>query len=132
MKQRLFVLQMLLCFAITLSAFAQAPVRATWRDAQPKMVTLFARPHPPKFNLDSAPPPNPGYSKSAFSFQFGLRIDAGTGKTHNDSLATVLFPSHAERISNPIDIVKPRRNQGDLQDSSIIESCCSQSFMIVV
>ena len=43
-----------------------------------------------------------------------------------------LFPSHAECIGNPIDIVKPSRNQGDLQNSSIIESCCSQSFMIVL
>src|SRR5258706_13340561 len=84
MKQRLSALQLLLCFAITLSAFAQAPVRAKWRDAQPKMVTLFARPRPPKINLDSAPPPNPGYGKSAFSFQFGVRSDAGTRKTHND------------------------------------------------
>jgi hypothetical protein len=83
MKQRLFW-QLLLGLAITLPAFAQAPVLREWRDAQPNVVTLFARPQRQNINSDSSVPPNPGYGRSAFSFQFGLRSDAGTSKTHND------------------------------------------------
>ena len=85
MKQKLFTPQLFLGFAITLSAFAQSPVGAKWRDAKPNIVTLFAR-HvaPPDLSKDTYESPPPGYGKSAFSFRFGIRSDAGTAKTRNN------------------------------------------------
>ena len=84
MKQKLFISILLLCFVFNLSAFAQSPVRAKWRDAEPRIVTLFVRPSAPRpvLSKDTYEPP-PGYEKSAFSFRFGLRSDAGTTRTRN-------------------------------------------------
>jgi hypothetical protein len=41
-----------------------------------------------------------------------------------------LITAHAERIGDPVDIVEPRRDQRDLQDSLIVEADGSQTFVM--
>jgi len=54
-------------------------------------------------------------------------LDAGA----TDTGATFLFSSHSQRVCHAIDVIEPRRNERDLQDSSIVKSRGPQSLDIV-
>jgi hypothetical protein len=47
-----------------------------------------------------------------------------------DQLINSPISSHAESIRYPIDVVEPRRDQRDLQDSPVIEAYISQACMV--
>jgi hypothetical protein len=42
-----------------------------------------------------------------------------------------LFASHAQGVGYAIDVVKPRRDQGDLQDCLVVESGGAQAVVVV-
>ena len=67
-----------LIFVLTVIGSAQPLSRSSesWRDAKPRTVTLFSR---AKYQDKSQ-----GYGKSAFSFNHGLRSDAGPRITRNN------------------------------------------------
>ena len=76
MKLRYCGLALLLVLTVSHSAKAQTSYSESWRRAKPKSVTLFSR---AKYQANSK-----GYGKSAFSFNYGVRSDAGPRVTRNN------------------------------------------------
>ena len=77
MKLRYLGLPLIL--VLTVISYSAKPLSRSgesWRDAKPKTVTLFSR---AKYKDMSK-----GYGRSAFSFNHGLRSDAGTRVTRNN------------------------------------------------
>src|SRR5687767_42828 len=77
MKLRYLSLPLILVLTvISHSAKPQTPSSDSWRSAKPQTVTLYSR---AKYKGKSQ-----GYGKSAFSFNHGLRSDAGSRITRNN------------------------------------------------
>ena len=74
MKSRHCGLLLILTMGIV-SCVAKAQSRSKWRDAEPKIVTLFSREHEGTVK---------GYGKSAFSFKHRVRSDVGEQRTRNN------------------------------------------------
>jgi hypothetical protein len=57
-----------------------------------------------------------------------LKFSGRNGARESDDL----IPAHAQRIRHAIDVVKPGRNQSDLQDGFVVKSVRSQSLVILL
>ena len=42
-----------------------------------------------------------------------------------------LLPPYTQRIGHPVDVIKPGRDQCDLQDASVLETCRPQLLVII-
>jgi hypothetical protein len=46
------------------------------------------------------------------------------------SQITYSLPTNSQGIGNPIDVVKPGRDQGDLQDGAVVEASAAQALVV--
>ena len=40
------------------------------------------------------------------------------------------FPAHAERVRDAVDVIEPRRNEGNLENGLVIEACLAQPLVV--